>query len=315
MRFFTVWVYLAWRNLLTKIGRSFVPLCSAHGKAVCWLLHHGDYRGFLWLAAIGRKLHISNRGERKRAFVAIANKQCLLDDGRKLNYVRLCQRRRLLDLAATFGQNPQVLAQMERCKAQLNAVVEPLHQAGQPVVLAPLHMVSDVLASMVGGGVFPGQATVIVSVSAEIYQQRARQLGGVNLSYCSIHDDSREIAGNLMTAMMEAAEHRQNIIIFPDITPDYTVNANEAETAKLHCRLFERPANLHSGVIRIARSLSAQVVFYYLYYDKEIKIHIYPSMPARGLKAKLPEIIETSIARHPDDWLLWHSHSLFFINE
>jgi hypothetical protein len=315
MRFFAVWVYLAWRNFLTKIGRSFVPFRRAHGKAVCWLLRHGDYRWFLWLAALGRKLHISNRGERKRAFVAAANKQCLLDDGRQLDYAKLSQRRRLLDLAATFGRNPQVLAQLERCKAQLNAVVEPLHQAGQPVVLAPLHMVSDVLAGMVGGGVFPGQATVIVSVSAEAYQENARQLGGVNLSYCSIHDDSREIAGNLMTAIMEAAEHQRNIIIFPDITPDYTVNTNEAETAKLPCRLFDRPANLHSGVVRIARALSAQVVFYYLYYDKEIKIHIYPPMPARGLKAKLPEIIETSIARHPDDWLLWHSHSLFFINE
>ncbi len=315
MRFFAVWVYLSWRNFLTKIARSFEPFRRAHGKAVCWLLRRGDYRWFLWLAALGRKLRLGNRGERKRAFVAAANKQCLLDDGYKLDYAKLSQRRRLLDLAATFGQNPQVLAQLEQCKAQLNAIVEPLHQAGQPVVLAPLHMVSDVLAGMVGGGVFPGQATVIVSVSAEIYEEKARQLGGVNLSYCSIHDDSRAIAGNLMTAIMEAAEHQRNIIIFPDITPDYTVNTNEAETAKLHCRLFNRPANLHSGVIRIARALSAQVVFYYLYYDKEIKIHIYPPMPARSLKAQLPEIIEESIARHPGDWLLWHSHSLFFINE
>ncbi|WP_431225187.1 ABC transporter [Serratia sp. L9] len=314
MRFFAVWVYLAWRDSLTKLAHSFKPLRRAQGKVVCWLLRHGNYRWFLWLGAIGRTLRLSNRGERRRAFVAEANKQCLLGDGSKLNYAKLSQRRRLLDLAATFGQNPQVKAQLDRCQQQLNAVVEPLHQAGHPVVLAPLHMVSDVLAGMVGGGVFPGQATVIVSVSAEAYQERARQIGGVNLSYCSIHDDSREIASNLTAAIMEAADHQRNIMIFPDITPDYTVNTNEAETAKLHCRLFDRPANLHSGVIRIARALSAQVVFYYLYYDKEIKIHIDPPMPARELKAKLPEVIETSITRHPEDWLLWHSHSLFFIN-
>ncbi|MFC0226286.1 ABC transporter [Serratia aquatilis] len=315
MRFFAVWVYLTWRNTLTKIARSFTPLRRAYVKSVCWLLRHGDYRWFFWLAALGRLLHLSNRGDYKRAFVAEANKKCLLNDTRKVDYAKLSQRRRLLDLAATFGQNPQVLAQLERCRAQLNAVVEPLHQAGQPVVLAPLHMVSDVLAGMVGSGVFPGQATVIVSASAEVYQDKVRQLGGVNLSYCSIHDDNRAIAGNLMGAIMEAAEHRRNIIIFPDITPDYTVNTNHAETAKLSCRLFDRPANLHSGIIRIARALSAQVVFYYLYYDKEIKIHIYQPMAARSLKAKLPEIIEMSIARHPSDWLLWHSHSLFFINE
>ncbi|MBE0149747.1 ABC transporter, partial [Serratia fonticola] len=54
---------------------------------------------------------------------------------------------------------------------------------------------------------------------------------------------------------------------------------------------------------------------YYLYYDQELKIHIEPPVQARSLKARLPEIIETSIARHPEDWLLWHAHSLFFINE
>jgi lauroyl/myristoyl acyltransferase len=315
MRLFAVWFYLAWRNFLTTIARSFKPIRRAHGKVICWMLRYGDYRLLLGLAAVGRWLKLSDRGERHRAFVAAANKRCLLDDERQVDFVKISQRRRLLELAATFGQNSQVMAQLERCKAELNAVVEPLHQAGSPVVLAPLHMVSDVLAGMVGGAAYPGQATVIVSVSAEIYNERARQQGGVNLSYCSIHDDNRAIAGNLMSAMMEAADHQRNIIIFPDITPDYTVNTNDAETAKLHCKLFNRPANVHSGVIRIARALSAQVVFYYLYYDKEIKIHIYPPVPARRLKAELPDIIEASITRHPEDWLLWHSHSLFFINE
>ncbi|MGF6190633.1 ABC transporter [Serratia sp. 2723] len=315
MRFFAVWVYLAWRDALAKIARSFLPLRRAQDKVVCWLLRHGDYRWFLGLAALGRRLRLSNRGERRRAFVAAANKQCLIDDDRKVDFVKINQRRRLLDLGATYAANAQLQAQLADCQVQLNAIVEPLHQAGQPVVLAPLHMVSDVLAGIVGAGVFPGKATVVVSVSAETYQARSRQQAGINLSYCSIHDDNRSIAGNLASAIMEAADHQRNIMIFPDISPDYTVNTNEAKTAKLSCRLFDRPANLHSGVIRIARALSAQVVSYYLYYDQGIKIYIHPPIPASDLKAKLPELIETSIVRHPEDWLLWHSHSLFFINE
>ncbi|CAI0746388.1 ABC transporter [Serratia fonticola] len=315
MRLFAVWVYLAWREALTTLARGSLPLRRAYGKTVCWLLHHGNYRWFLGLGALGRWLRLNDRGDRRRAFVAEANKQSLLGADYQGNFARTSQRRRLLELAATYGQSPQVAAQLARCQAELNAVVEPLHQAGHPVVLAPLHMLSDVLAGMVGAGVFPGQATAIVSVSVEVYHARARELGGVNLSYCSIHDDNREIAGNLMGAIMEAADHQRNIMIFPDISPDYTVNTNTAQTAKLSCRLFDRPANLHSGVIRIARALSAQVVFYYLYYDKEIKIHIDPPMPARSVKARLPEIVESSIVRHPEDWLLWHAHSLFFINE
>ena len=315
MRFFAVWVYLTWKNALTTLARSGEPLHKLHARIVCWLLLHGNYRWFLRLAAVRRRLGMVDRDERRRAFVAAANRRCLLDDDHRVDHAMIGHRRRLLDLAATFGKNPEVLAQLACCTTQLNAVVEPLHQARQPVVLAPLHMVSDVLAGIVGSGVFPGQATVIVSASAEIYQEKARQQGGVNLSYCSIHEDSRAIAGNLMTAIMEAAEHRRNIMIFPDITPDYTVNTNEANTAKLPCQLFGRPANLHSGILRIARALSAQVVFYSLYYDNGIHIHIEPPMAARTLKTRLPGVIEGAIARHPEDWLLWHAHSLFFINE
>ena len=315
MRFFAVWVYLTWKNALTTLARSGEPLRKLHARIVCWLLRHGNYRWFLRLAAVGRRLGLGDREVRLRGYVAAANKQCLIDDDRQVDHAMISYRRHLLELAATFGQNPEVLAQLARCTAQLNEVVEPLHQAGQPVILAPLHMVSDVLAGIVGSEVFPGQATVIVSASAEVYSDQLREQRGVNLSYCSIHEDNRAIAGNLMTAIMEAAEHRRNIMIFPDITPDYTVNTNEANTAKLPCQLFGRPANLHSGILRIARALSAQVVFYSLYYDNGIHIHIEPPMAARTLKTRLPGVIEGAIARHPEDWLLWHAHSLFFINE
>ncbi|MFI8417416.1 ABC transporter [Serratia sp. NPDC078593] len=315
MRFFAVWVYLTWRNSINKAAHALYGVRRLQSRFACFLLQYVNYRWILALVYAGGILPFSWRGLKRRGKVAAANKQSLIGAGKRLDYTRLIQRRHVLELAATYGKNPQVLAQLECCRQQLNAVVEPLHQAGSPVILAPLHMVSDVLAGIVGGGVFPGQATVIVSSSAEIYQEQARKQGGVNLSYCSIHDDNRAIAGNLTSAIMEAAEHKRNIIIFPDITPDYTVGTNKAGSAKLSCRLFDRSAHVHSGVIRLAKALSAQVVFYNLYYDKEIKIHIYPTMAAKELKTQLPEMVEQAIKQYPQDWLLWHAHSLFFINE
>jgi hypothetical protein len=77
-----------------------------------------------------------------------------------------------------------------------------------------MHMVSDVLSTMVGAAVFPGKATVITSRSANAHSEAERQLGGVNLTYCSIHEDNKNIAGNLMTSVMEAAENKRNIILF-----------------------------------------------------------------------------------------------------
>lgn len=318
MRLLAVWGYFAWRNQLDKLAFRGQAFTRWQAQLAVWLLRHGDYRFLLMLGALHRAFGLASRRQKNLARVAAANSQCLLV-GQKSpsaqNFIRTAQRRQVLELAATYGQNRRILAQLAACTQQLDSHVSALHQAGSPVVLAPLHMVSDVLAGMVGAGAYPGQATVVVSASAEAYEERARQMGGVNISYCSIHADSRAIAGNLMDAIMEAAEHKRNIMVFPDITPDYTVNNQIAETAKMPCQLFNRPANLHSGIIRIARALSAQVVFYYLYYDKGIKIHIYHALSAREVKKKLPELIETSMTQHPQDWLLWHSHSLFFINE
>lgn len=67
-------------------------------------------------------------------------------------------RRRLLEEAATRGQNPKLLQQIRACADELDAVVAPLHQQKTPYILAPLHTVSDVLAAMVGACVTPRQS-------------------------------------------------------------------------------------------------------------------------------------------------------------
>lgn len=72
------------------------------------------------------------------------------------------------------------------------------------------------------------------------------------------------------------------MIIFPDIPADYTVQTPEAQSGKISCRLFGRPAKLHSGVQRFSRIVSAQVVFYHLYYQHGIKIKSIPAVAKRG---------------------------------
>ncbi len=51
------------------------------------------------------------------------------------------------------------------------------------------------------------------------------------------------------------------MIVFPDITPDYTVQTEEGASSKLSCHLFNRAAKLHNGVVRLSSAISAQVVF------------------------------------------------------
>lgn len=118
-----------------------------------------------------------------------------------------------------LGQHPATLAQMQACTRELDAVVAPLAAQKTPVVLAPLHCVSDILAAMVGAGVTPGKASVVVSSSAESYTVASRKMGGVALSYCSIHQDNTSLASELMALMTNVSAGRENMIIFPTFLP------------------------------------------------------------------------------------------------
>ncbi|CAI1112533.1 Lauroyl/myristoyl acyltransferase [Serratia marcescens] len=314
MRLLAVRGYLAWRNGLDAVARFSAAGAGMGNRLTCALLRRVDYR--LWLA-VCRRLRGSRpqRRFRHRHAVALANRQSLLGEG-KLDFAWLMQRRQWLDVAAVYARNTVLMNHLADCSAQLDRVVAPLHRAGVPVLLAPMHTVSDVLATLVGAGVYPGRATVIVSGDVQEFARRSpenewRQ----RLDYCSIHDDPRHIAGTLSQAMLEAAEHRRNIILFPDITPDYTLNGKQDAAAKLACHLFGRPAHLHSGIVRLSRALRAQVVCYSLYFDRGIRIHIEEPIVAEQVGRAMPAIVERTLRQHADDWLLWHSHSLFFINE
>lgn len=315
MKFFALWCALLWKNLAVRCQLLLHKLGLISYRAHCLLFRCMHYRVMFAFSHVSRFLGLTRRDVKLRAAVAQSNRQCLLHDNKAFDYIWLTQRRELLVQAATYGQNRWVLHELAACTAQLNAVVEPLQRAGQPVILAPLHMVSDILSTMIGATVYPGKATVITSRSADVYSAAERQTVGLDLTYCSIHDDNKDIAGKLMTSVMDAATNQRNIILFPDITPDFTQFASKDKAGKLKCQLFGRPASLHSGIIRLARMMSAKVVFYHLYYDNGLKIYIHTPVPANKVKDGMPGIIEKSIREYSTDWMLWHSHSLFFIND
>jgi lauroyl/myristoyl acyltransferase len=246
--------------------------------------------------------------------IATANFHCLSGNTRKLHYRWNAQRRKTLDILATWSCHPEIRRQISACAQQLDNVVTPFYQAGEPVILAPLHFVSDILAVMVAAQVPPKKSTVIVSSSADNYRQKDRQYINLDIDYCSIHQDNPQIANSMMTAIDEARNNFRNIIVFPDITPDFTAHTNDQRAARFACELFGRKGNLHNGVPRLARTLKATVVVYYLTFDSEIRIHIAPPQSYQKIKKELPCLIESAISQYPDDWMLWHSHSLFYIN-
>ena len=285
-RFLIVWSVFSVRKWSAQLSWRYRPLTGYGQKAVRRVMRFTPMPLLLLAVRALCRLRLLGRQYRGRSAVATQNYRCLTGVEGRIDAGWIAMRRQLLETGATWGQHPATLAQMQACTRELDAVVAPLAAQKTPVVLAPLHCVSDILAAMVGAGVTPGKASVVVSSSAESYTVASRKMGGVALSYCSIHQDNTSLASELMALMTNVSAGRENMIIFPDIPADYTVQTPEAQSGKISCRIFGRPAKLHSGVQRFSRIVSAQVVFYHLYYQHGIKIKIYSPLRPKEVAAK-----------------------------
>ena len=170
-RFLIVWSVFSVRKWSAQLSWRYRPLTGYGQKAVRRVMRFTPM-----------PLRLLGRQYRGRSAVATQNYRCLTGVEGRIDAGWIAMRRQLLEIGATWGQHPATLAQMQACTRELDAVVAPLASQKTPVVLAPLHCVSDILAAMVGAGVTPGKASVVVSSSAESYTVASRKMGGVALA-------------------------------------------------------------------------------------------------------------------------------------
>ncbi|MGS3948859.1 hypothetical protein [Escherichia coli] len=142
------------------------------------------------------------------------------------------------------------------------------------MIRAPLHIVSDTIAALVPSHVAPKFSTVIVSSGAEKFREICRTNENARLYFCSTHQDNIAFSRQLSAVINDVTEGKQNIIIFPDIPPTYTSMVSVLGKNKIKCKLFDRPAKLHDGILRLSKIMSACVLFY-IYYDSGLKIKVY----------------------------------------
>jgi len=286
---------------------------SARERLTIWMVRNINTTLLTHLFVLIKWLGFRNKKDRANEALSQENMKCLINGGKYRSFIRSKVQQEILETAATCAFNKSILKQLNQCSVELDNIVSKLHAQGNPVIMAPLHMLSDTLAAMVASNVTPMKATVIIlSHSGEKYPQEICQSAGFNIEYCPIDVNNGQLTKQLKTAYTEGIKQKTNIVIFPDITPYYTgadINKNKNMVA---CKIFNRPAHLHQGVIRFSKMLNAKVVFYYLHYDKGIKIHIYTPVEAVNVELETPKIIENAIKRSPESWLLWHQHFLYF---
>ena len=281
-----------------KIFHAFIRKC--YDKKLTGMLKYGCNTGVL------------HCGNKKKINIAEENFRCLT--GRKpeysLSWTQL--QRVILEDAAIWGRNEKILEEIQQCAEQLNYIVSGLRQQGRTVILAPLHIVSDTLAAIVASLVAPKISTIIVSSGAEKFRELCRTNENAKLYFCSIHQDNIAFSRQLSAVINDVTDGKQNLIIFPDIPPTYTSMVSTLGKHKIECKLFDRPAKLHDGILRLSKIMSACVLFFYIYYDNGLKINIYSPVEPEQIAVKAPAIIEESIREHPEQWILWHNGFLFF---
>ncbi|EIL6630289.1 ABC transporter, partial [Salmonella enterica] len=244
--------------------------------------------------------------------VAEENFKCLMGKKPAVSLTWSQVRRILLDEGATWARDKEIEKQITDCAKILDDYVSGLKKKGDTVILAPLHFLSDTIATVIASKISPKVSTVIVSNGAEKYREVCSNIESGKLNFCSIHQGNNDFSMGLIPVINDVMEGKQNIIIFPDIPVDYTKTVSNLSGYKFNCKIFNRAASLHTGVIRLSKILSATVVFFYIYYDDGIKINILKSVKKDELKHDIHRIIEDAIKTNPEQWLLWNNYSLFY---
>lgn len=151
-RFLIVWSVFSVRKWSAQLSWRSRPFTGYGQKAVRGIMRFTPMSLLLAAARALCRLRLLGRQYRGRTAVATQNYRCLTGADGRIDAAWIAMRRQLLEMGATRGQHPATLAQMQACTRALDAVVAPLAAQRTPVVLAPLHCVSDILAAMVERG-------------------------------------------------------------------------------------------------------------------------------------------------------------------
>lgn len=213
-------------------------------------------------------------------------------------------------------RNPILLAQLEQCADTINQYILTMDQ-NHPVILAPMHFVSDLVVGVMSSMVSPRRAIIISTHEDDaLCENEDEVLRLLNISMKKSNPLHIKIS-ELKSLIRSVKQRKENFIIYPDALPEVTYQLTQKNMKTFKCHLFKREAKLHYGIVELARMCDAQVLFYGIYYDKEkqkINVDIYGESSHQELEVNAPKFIEGAILKHPEDWMLWSSPSFFYFN-
>ncbi|TMU73966.1 hypothetical protein FGA82_22115 [Pseudomonas fluorescens] len=248
---------------------------------------------------------------------AVANVQQLVPTAARYSPKSLWRQKDYLEKSIYLHRAKHV-RELRACAQKLERAAAQIRLGGRPIIFAPLHIVSDVIPVLVVASMNLGcsHATVISShgQGVALGPFEADSLKGLNLNLTQL-DPLTLNSGEFKAAIQAIKQDRTHFVVFPDILPEITYRLNRKSMRTFDCSLFGRPAKLHSGLNDIARLAGATALFFCLIEQGgQLDIDILASVPAEQLPEQGPRVIEAAIRQHAEQWLLWHSPSLFYFN-
>lgn len=313
MRFITSLNFTA--EVLMTAWRQSAAKCFAEWKHGILVHPWGRKRFFLRIISKMIECNFALSAEcRSRHVLACANARRMTGEDRPLDSMRLWSDKQLKE-TLLYMNDEQIISQLHECARELDAYIRLNLSGEKPVILSPLHMTSDVLASVMCGFLSPKE-TVVISTHQDdtLGTNEAGSLTKMGVNLIKIDPELADAAA-LRRLIRNVKAGTSQLVIFADAPLEVTLALTGKQMRTYDCSLFGRPAHLHSGLNELARLSQSQVVFFGLYCERSrLRLAIFGHSQAEELPARTPMIIEHALHSFPQAWLLWHTPSFFYFN-
>lgn len=298
---------MAWRQRLAK----WFAECNYKMLAPAWV------RKPFFLRIIAKMIewHFSlSPACRSQHVLALSNARRMTGSVQHVNHMRLWSEKKLKEMLL-YMNDEQTLAQLRECARELEVYMRINLSSDKPIILSPLHMISDVLASVMCGFISASETLVISTHKDDTLgsnETASLKKMGVNLVRL---DPEFTDTSALKRLLRNVKARTSQLVIFADAPSEITLSLTGKQMRTYDCPLFGRPAHLHSGLSELARLSQSQVVFFGLYSERgRLRLAIFGHAQAEELPSLTPIIIEQALQNFPQAWLLWYTPSFFYFN-
>lgn len=212
-------------------------------------------------------------------------------------------------------RNAHIEAEVRKCANELK---EAMHGCDN-VILAPLHYYSDYMAAAVAALATDKRINLLSVYENNGYERKFGQCFDGLIGRANQRDplarSSAEAAKVLRSFTDSKKTDQEQLVVFPDITPEYSCRITGKYIKYQKVQLFGRGALMHPGVFRLAKITGMDVLVFLIFYKEgNIYLHIVDRISPEAITDALPRAIEAALKRYPENWLLWNYTSFYYFN-